>query len=217
MIVKLSPAIACSTRAFASASGKEIPDGRRNETKTNRLAPAAFAASTRCSCPASSTVSIESPTCRERVEDAVEITASTPRHAPASEPVSFRSPTNTSTPHPRKDSTFSLELVGRTSALTFSPWLASRRQISLPTMPVEPTTRTMSALLKDIAYACSCGKCCKNGFLETSGHAPLAGTRQGQGTQKQTLQAARSHIHGLFVIRDSEPATQSCPAGHRAS
>src|SRR5580658_258652 len=163
MVVKSSSAIARSTRAFASASGKEIPDWRRNETKTNRLTPAAFAASTRCSCPASSTDSIESPTCRERVEDAVEMTASTPRHAPASKLVSFRSPTNTSTPHPRKDASFSLELVGRTSALTFSPCFVSRWQISLPTIPVEPTTRTMPVLPKHTAYACLLWKVVQNG------------------------------------------------------
>jgi hypothetical protein len=50
----------------------------------------------------SSTDSIESPACRERVEDAVEMTAFTPRQAPASESGSLRSPTLTSTPRPSK-------------------------------------------------------------------------------------------------------------------
>jgi TonB family protein len=48
IVVKFRSVIACSTCAFASASGEEIPDGRRKETKMNRLIPADFAASTRC-------------------------------------------------------------------------------------------------------------------------------------------------------------------------
>ena len=112
----------------------------------NRLIPADFAASTRCSCPVSSTDSIESPACRDRVEDAVEITASTPRQAPANESGSLRSPTHTSTPRLLRSATFSVELVARTSALTFSPRQDSLWQISLPTMPVAPTTRIMSVL-----------------------------------------------------------------------
>src|ERR1700733_14812288 len=141
--------MAFSTCAFASPSGNEISSEWRNEVKINRLTAAAFAASTRCNCPTWSTDSIESPACRDKVEDAVEITASTPRQATASEPGSFRSPTQTSTPHLRRHSTLSAELVSRMSPLTFSPRLASLWQISLPTKPGAPTTRIISFLLKE--------------------------------------------------------------------
>src|ERR1035438_5934024 len=141
IVVKFSALIASSMCAFASASGKERLAGRRNETKTKRSTPAAFDASTRLSCPCSSTDSIESPACRDKVDDAVEMTAFTPLQAPASEPVSFKSPTHSSTPHFSRDATFSGELVVRTSALTFSPRFANRRQISVPSRPVAPTTR----------------------------------------------------------------------------
>jgi hypothetical protein len=133
--------MASSTARFASASGYDRPLGRRNETKTNRPMPAARAAFTRFSCPAASTDSIESPACRERVEDAVEITASTPRHALLREPRSFRSPTHNSAPHDRRVSNFSLALVARTSARTLSPRLASYGHTSFPTRPVAPATR----------------------------------------------------------------------------
>src|ERR1035441_1941249 len=135
--------MASSTARFASASGYDRPRGRRNETKTNRSMPAALAAFTRFSCPAASTDSIESPACREKVEDAVEITASTPRHALLREPGTFRSPAHNSAPHDRRVSSFSLALVARTSARTFSPCPASFWHTSFPSRPVAPATRIM--------------------------------------------------------------------------
>src|ERR1019366_6104511 len=141
MMVKFRLDTASSTWRLASASGNDMPRGRRNETKTNRATLAALAALTRFSCPAASTDSIESPACREKVEDAVEITASTPRHALLREPGSFRSPTHNSAPHDRRVPNFSLALVARTSARTFSPRRASFWHTSFPTRPVAPATR----------------------------------------------------------------------------
>ena len=122
--MKFMSAIAFSTCAFASATGKEIPDERRNDTKTNRRTAALFAASTRCNCPDSSTDSIESPGCRDKVEDAVEITASASRHATASDAGSLRSPTQSSTPHLRR-----FHLLARASQADQSSYLfASPRE-----------------------------------------------------------------------------------------
>lgn len=58
------------------------------------------------------------PGWRVSVDDAVEITASTPRHAQTIEAASFRSPVVSSIPSDRKPSTFSFELAAQTSALT---------------------------------------------------------------------------------------------------
>src|SRR4051812_30141399 len=91
---------------------------------------------------------MESPACRVKVEEAVEMTAFTPRHAAAIDSGSFRSPTHNSAPDLRRASTFSLELVSRTSALTDSPRPMSLWQISLPTKPVAPATRIICGLLK---------------------------------------------------------------------
>src|ERR1035438_5996232 len=120
IVVKFRALIAFSMCAFASPSGKLRLAGRRNETKINRLTPAAFAASTRFSCPCSSTDSIESPACRDKVDEAVEMIAVTPRQAPASELVSFKSATHRSPPQSFRNDTLSGELVVRTSALTCS-------------------------------------------------------------------------------------------------
>src|SRR5688572_13115719 len=98
MIVKFRVAIACSTAALASPSGEGRAGDLRNETKRNLSTLQLFAAFTRFNCPAASTDSIESPGWRESVEDAVEITESTPRQAVASESGFFRSPTHNSTP-----------------------------------------------------------------------------------------------------------------------
>src|ERR1035441_7901899 len=117
MTVKLKSESAASTRIFASARGNEIPAACRNETKTNRLTALAFAPCTRFNCPASSTDSIESPACREKGEDAVEMTVSTPRQAEMSELESFRSPTHSSTPQRRRASTFSDRSEKHTSEL----------------------------------------------------------------------------------------------------
>src|SRR5271163_1830551 len=122
MMVKFMLEIASSTMRFASPKGNEKFGGRRNETKTNRGILAALAALTRFSCPAASTDSIESPACRERVDDAVEITASTRLQAATRDSGSFRSPKHNSTPNDLSASSFSLELVGRTSALTLWFW-----------------------------------------------------------------------------------------------
>src|SRR5271157_1126162 len=145
MVVKFRLVIAFSTASFASPSGEDTARDLRNETKTNRPTLQLFAVFTRFNCPAASTDSMESPAWRDLVEDAVEITAFTPRHVAAIESRSFRSPTRNSTPHECRAAVLSFELVPRTSALTFSPRLASLSQTSLPTRPVAPTTRTISA------------------------------------------------------------------------
>src|ERR1019366_10717318 len=141
MTVKFRLVTAFSTCSLASLRGNDILGGLRNETKRNRPTLAPFAAFTRFNCPATSTDSIESPGCRVKVEDAVEITAFTPRQAAAIDWGSFRSPTHNSTPDDRRASIFSFELVPRPSAFTWSPRLVSLWQTSLPTRPVAPTTR----------------------------------------------------------------------------
>src|SRR5436305_1909578 len=60
--------------------------------------PALLAASTRSICPIRSTLSIESPCLRDKVDDAVEMTVRTSRHASASEAGSLRSPNTISAP-----------------------------------------------------------------------------------------------------------------------
>src|SRR6202048_3340737 len=99
MTVKFRLAIACSISRFASPSGEDKSGAWRNETKTKRFTSAALAVFTRFSCPAASTDSIESPGCRESVEDAVEITASTSANKFLMEAKSFKSPTDIFTPH----------------------------------------------------------------------------------------------------------------------
>src|ERR1051326_7992607 len=91
--------------------------------------------------PCRSTVSIESPSCRETVDDAVEITALAPRHAAVSDSLSFRSPRTSSAPRLFRRVAVSGLAVARTSALTGLRRSPSRRQISPPSMPVAPTTR----------------------------------------------------------------------------
>src|SRR5690348_13039663 len=91
---------------------------------------------------------MESPGCLAKVEEAVETTASTPRQAATIDSGSFRSPRHNSAPDDRRTSTFSFELVARTSALTGSPRLISLWQTSPPTRPVAPTTRIICILLK---------------------------------------------------------------------
>src|SRR5438552_12151790 len=120
MTVKFRLVTAFSTALLASPRGAVIPGVLRNETKRNRPTLAALAAFTRFNCPSASTDSIESPGCRDKVEDAVEITAFTPRQAATIESGSFRSPTHNSAPDDRKASIFSFELVARTSAFTGS-------------------------------------------------------------------------------------------------
>src|ERR1035437_3623715 len=143
MVVKFRVVIAFSTASFASPSGKDRAGDLRNETNRNRSTLQLFAVFTRFNCPAASTDSMESPAWRDNVEDAVEITAFTPRQAAAIESGSFRSPTHNSTPHVCRVAILSSELVPRTSALTFSPRRASFSQTALPTRPVAPTTRTI--------------------------------------------------------------------------
>src|ERR1700730_15271549 len=111
MTVKFRLAIACSISRFASPSGEDRSGGCQNETKTNRFTSAALEVFTRFSCPAASTDSIESPGCRESVEDDVEMTASTPVNKFFMDSKSFKSPTHISTPHERRVSTLSGELV----------------------------------------------------------------------------------------------------------
>src|SRR4051812_7062542 len=118
MTVKFRPSMAFSTCSFASLSGDDIPGVLRNDTKTNRFTWASLAAFTRFNCPTASTDWIESPGCRVKVDDAVEITPSTPRQAAATDSGSFRSPRHNSTPIDRRVWTLSFELVARTSALT---------------------------------------------------------------------------------------------------
>src|SRR5215469_10337877 len=96
--VKFNSLTAFSTCSFASNRADDIPGALRNETKRNRFTLASRAALTRFNCPTASTESIESPGCRDNVDDAVEITPSTPRQAAASDCGSFKSPTHNSTP-----------------------------------------------------------------------------------------------------------------------
>src|ERR1039458_6038518 len=152
MVVKFRVAIAFSTASFASLSGQAMAGDLRNETKTKRPTLQLLAVFPRFNCPAASTDSMESPGWRDNVAEAVEITASTPRHAAASESESFRSPTHNSTPDDWRAAILSRELVPRTSALTFSPRRASFPQTSHPTKPVAPTTRTISVLQRMILH-----------------------------------------------------------------
>src|SRR5580700_6450280 len=103
----------------------------RNETKRNRSTLKLAAIFTKFNCPTASTDSMESPAWRDNVEDAVEITAFTPRQAAAIESGSFRSATHNSTPDDWRAAILSFELVPRTSALTFSPLRANFSQTSL--------------------------------------------------------------------------------------
>src|SRR6516165_3505477 len=123
MTVKFNSLMAFSTCSLASDRGDDIPGARRNDTTRNRFALASRAALTRFNCPTASTDSIESPGCRDNVDDAVETTPSTPRQAAAIDCGSFKSPTHNSTPDDRRSSILSLEAVTRTSALTASPRL----------------------------------------------------------------------------------------------
>src|SRR5207237_3046297 len=126
--------------------------------KSKCLTPADSSASIRFSCPCLSTVSIESPSCRDNVEDAVDTTASAPRHASSRDRRSFRSPGTRSAPMLRKCPTFSGSDVSLTNALTGFPRSASRLQIWLPKLPVAPTIKFMQDLafmtanLDDVAY-----------------------------------------------------------------
>src|ERR1700730_5561859 len=90
---------------------------------------------------------MESPACRESVDEAVETTVSTPRQAVRSDSGSLRSPVAGSIPQAVRSTIFSGELVGRTNALTRSPRSANRRQTSRPRRPVPPTTRIILCLL----------------------------------------------------------------------
>src|SRR5689334_5903476 len=108
MTVKFRLSTASSTCSFASARGKDIPGVLRKDTKRKRLTFAFLAAFTRVSCPSASTDCIESPGCLDKVDDAVEITASTPRQAAAIDSASLRSPVHSSAPDARKLSTLSL-------------------------------------------------------------------------------------------------------------
>jgi hypothetical protein len=147
-MVKFKLWMAPSTCSFASTNGKDKPGLLRKDTKTNRSTLASLAARTSVNCPSASTVCIESPGWRVSVDEAVEMTAFTPRHAATIDCGSFRSPMHSSAPADRNFSILSGELVGRTSALTRSPRLLSRWQTSFPTKPVAPTTRTISILPK---------------------------------------------------------------------
>src|SRR3989442_14900787 len=84
---------------------------------------------------------MESPSCLEIVDDAVEMTALAPRHAASSDARSFRSPRTRSAPARASRATLSGLDVSLTSARTGFPRCASRRQISPPRRPVAPTTR----------------------------------------------------------------------------
>src|SRR5215207_10245240 len=76
---------------------------------------------------------------------AVVTTAEAPSQARASESGSVRSPEASSAPIARRYCRRSAEAVGRTSARTGLPALARRRQTSLPSAPVAPTTRIIVA------------------------------------------------------------------------
>ena len=69
------------------------------------------------------------------------MTACTPSQAALSELGSRRSPSTTVAPRRLRFSTFAGADEARTSALTGLPDAASKRQISVPTIPVDPTTR----------------------------------------------------------------------------
>src|SRR6267142_4213415 len=134
-----------STARFADCSGK-FASTVGNEIRMNRFTPAAMAASMRLSCPCRSTLSMESPSCLDIVDDAVEMTALTPRHAASSDPWSFRSPRTCSAPMLFKCATRSGLDVPRTRARSGFPRWVTRRQISAPRRPVAPTTRIMVAI-----------------------------------------------------------------------
>src|SRR2546422_6170130 len=109
----------------------------------NRFTPAAMAASMRLSCPCRSTLSMESPSCLDIVDDAVEMRALAPRHAAWSECRSFRSPRTGSAPATFRLATLSGFEVSLTNARTGFPRWDKRLQISPPSDPVAPTTRIM--------------------------------------------------------------------------
>jgi hypothetical protein len=79
--------------------------------------------------------------------DAVLMTASAPSQAVSSEARSRRSPSITVAPRRLRFATFVTSDEARTSALTGLPDAAIKRQISVPTMPVAPTTRFMGSSL----------------------------------------------------------------------
>jgi hypothetical protein len=89
---------------------------------------------------------MESPVCRENVDDAVEITADTPRLAWTSDAGSFKSPTASSMPSEASCVAFS-EAADRTSARTSLPRCLKARQISMPNKPVAPITSIIVTFL----------------------------------------------------------------------
>src|ERR1700704_1353859 len=114
-----------------------------NDISTAWRTPAAFAAANKDIWPFLSTVSIESPAWREIVLDAVDTTVLTPRHALSSDARSLRSPRTRVTPVRSSRAALSASAVARIRARTGCPAATSRRQISLPRVPVAPTTRFM--------------------------------------------------------------------------
>src|ERR1700693_2059971 len=103
--------------------------------------PAFLAAPTRVSWPSKSTLSIESPGWRERVDEAVEINADIPWQAARIWAGSFKSPMASSQPSDFNALTLSGLEVFRTSALTGLPSVLKRSQTRVPSRPVAPTTR----------------------------------------------------------------------------
>src|SRR5262249_24216865 len=94
-----------------------------------------------CICPHKSTESNVSPCCWERIAVGVVMTATVPAQARPNEARSFKSPSTSLPPRRLSVSFFTESEVDRTMARNGLPADARRRQISVPSKPVAPTTK----------------------------------------------------------------------------
>src|SRR5215470_15150557 len=94
-----------------------------------------------CICPRKSTEPNVSPCCWERIAVGVVMTAAAPAQARLNEARSFRSPSTSLPPSRLSVSFFAGSEVDLTMARNGLPADARRRQISVPSKPVPPTTK----------------------------------------------------------------------------